>query len=46
MTYAAIAVFLGILGWGAEAGMHETHALALDMHQVSNGPTGDGVCPR
>jgi hypothetical protein len=46
MTTVVIVALLGLLGWGAEAGMHETHALALDMHQVSTGPVGDGVCPQ
>jgi hypothetical protein len=45
MTYAIIASFLALMGFGAGAAMHETHALAVDMHQVSTGPVGDGVCP-
>jgi hypothetical protein len=45
MTPVIVAIFLAMLGLGADAAMH-TPQVALAMHQVSNGPTGTGVCPQ
>lgn len=41
-----LAVIVGVLGiFGAESAMHETHALSVAMHQVSDSAPGFGVCP-
>ena len=45
MSTVVVALFLAMLGLGADAAIH-TPQISLAMHQVSNGPTGTGVCPQ